>query len=230
MNYYLKIFFKLIRDNKHFLITYCLIAICFLFYISFSNKGDEIVLINNYRNDFNDNIFKYSSIIAEGTFYGIFLLILGAFRFKYLFNGVITFLLAGCLTQILKKIFNLPRPIAYLDESIISTLNFVEGVKVHSQYSFPSGHSTAAFSMMFFLSLITPNKYVRILFAIIAAFMGVSRVYLFQHFLIDVLAGSFLGIFVTLIVYRFVLVQKKIVLSKWYNFSLIEILFKRNDL
>lgn len=226
MSNYFSLILTLIRDNKHFLITYCLIAICFLFYISISNKGDEIILINQYHNEYNDFFFKYSSIIAEGTFYGVFLLILGFFRFKYFFNGVITFLLAGGVTQILKRIFNLPRPKAFLEESIFSTLNFVEGVKIHSSFSFPSGHSTAAFSMMFFLSLITPNKYVRVLFAIIASIMGLSRVYLFQHFLVDVLVGSFIGIIVTLIVYKLVLVQKKIVLSKWYNFSLIEILFK----
>jgi membrane-associated phospholipid phosphatase len=100
-------------------------------------------------------------------------------------------------------------------------------VKLYSKFSFPSGHTTAAFSMMFFLSLIIPNKYAKILFAIFAAFMGLSRVYLVQHFLIDVIAGSIVGILSTLFIYKFILVQEKIIFSKWYNFSLVEKIFKR---
>ena len=138
-----------------------------------------------------------------------------------------TFLLSGTVTQILKRIFDYPRPKAFLSETILTNLHFVEGVKIYSKFSFPSGHTTAAFCMMFFLSLITPNRYMKIFFAFYASLMGLSRVYLVQHFLVDIIAGSIIGILITLIAYRIILTQPKIVLSKWYNFSLVEKIFKR---
>jgi len=214
-------------ENKHFLITYILIFTFFIIFYLLNNKGDEIFLLNKLNNIYYDNFFKFSSDLAEGIYYSILLLILGTFSFKYLFNGVITFLFSGGITQILKRIFDYPRPKLFLGESIISNLHIVEGVKLYSKFSFPSGHTTAAFSMMFFLSLIIPNKYAKILFAIFAAFMGLSRVYLVQHFLIDVIAGSIVGILSTLFIYKFILVQEKIIFSKWYNFSLVEKIFKR---
>src|SRR5690606_8964394 len=150
----------------------------------------------------------------------ILLIILGAFSFKYFFNGVITFLISVGVTQILKRIFDLPRPKGFFSEQILSKLHFVEGVNIYPHYSFPSGHTTAAFSMMFFLAIITPNRYLKVIFAIYASIMGLSRVYLVQHFLIDIIAGSIIGIFVTMLIYKLILVQPKIVLSHWYNYSL----------
>lgn len=224
-------FFKsiaiILKDNSPFLITYSFIFILFFSYYLFNTKGDEIILLNSFHNEFNDIFFKFSSEFAEGIYYGILLLILGIFSFKYFFNGMVTFLLSGAATQILKRIFDFPRPNLFFNESILNNLHFVEGVSIYSDYSFPSGHTTAAFSMMFFLSLITPNKFAKVFLAVFAAFMGLSRIYLVQHFLIDIIAGSIIGISVTLIIYRLILVQEKIVLSKWYNFSLIEKIFKR---
>lgn len=217
----------LLNENKPFFYTYIFIFLIFFIYALFINKGDEIVLLNQFHNPINDKIFKFSSEFAEGIYYSILLIGLGIFSIKYLFNGVITFLVSGAVTQILKRIIDLPRPKAFLPETILSNLHFVEGVRIYSKFSFPSGHTTAAFSMMFFLSIITPNKYVKIFFAIYASLMGLARVYLIQHFLYDIIAGSIIGITITLISYKLILIQPKIVLSKWYNFSLIEKIYKR---
>lgn len=227
MRDFLKSIAVILKDNRPFLITYIFIFLIFFSYYLFNTKGNEIILLNSFHNEFNDIFFKFSSEFAEGIYYGILLLILGLFSFKYFFNGVITFLLSGAATQILKRLFDFPRPKAFLSETILSNLHLVEGVRIYTKYSFPSGHTTAAFSMMFFLSLIIPNKFAKVFLAIFAAFMGLSRIYLVQHFLIDVIAGSIIGITVTLIIYRLILIQEKIVLSKWYNFSLVEKIFKR---
>lgn len=224
---YLKSILAILKENMSFLFTYCLIFLAFFLYYFMNNKGDEIYFLNSFHSDTNDILFKFSSDFAEGIYYALILIILGMFSFKFLFNGVLTYLISGGVTQILKRIFDFPRPKLYFGSEILANLHLVEGVKIYTKYSFPSGHSTAAFSMMFFLSLIVPNKYAKILFAIFAAIMGISRIYLVQHFLVDVIVGSVVGIVVTLLTYKFVLSQRKIVNSKWYNFSVIEKIYKR---
>lgn len=224
---YWKSILVILKENRYFLYTYCLIFFAFLLYYLMNNKGDEIYYLNSFHSDLNDTFFKFSSDFAEGIYYAVILVVLGMFSFKFLFNGVLTYLVSGGVTQILKRIFDFPRPKLFFGDSILANLHLVEGVRIYTKYSFPSGHSTAAFSMMFFLSLIVPNKYAKIIFAIFAATIGVSRIYLVQHFLVDVIVGSLVGIVVTLLTYKFVLSKSKIINSKWYNFSIIEKVYKR---
>lgn len=62
-----------------------------------------------------------------------------------------------------------------------------------SSYSFPSGHSAAAFTLAssFYFN---KNKFGKWLF-IFAIIMAFTRLYLYVHFPTDVLAGAFIGIF-----------------------------------
>ena len=63
--------------------------------------------------------------------------------------------------------------------------------------SFPSGHSVSAFCAAVVITFVTKEKYWGTFMLIIAALVAYSRMYLSEHFLIDVTAGSALGIFVT---------------------------------
>ena len=79
-------------------------------------------------------------------------------------------------------------------------LKLVNGVDMHIHHSFPSGHATAAFSMFFCISFFTPNKTVQVLSFFSALLVAFSRVYLSQHFCEDITAGSFIGIYFSLLV------------------------------
>lgn len=69
------------------------------------------------------------------------------------------------------------------------------GTLVESDYSFPSGHTTAAFeiAISMFLCLKDKSKLAYI-FPFIAAFTMISRVYLMVHYASDVLSGMIVGI------------------------------------
>lgn len=67
-------------------------------------------------------------------------------------------------------------------------------------YSFPSGHTLAAFETAVSIFLI--NRRWGIPALIFAALMGLSRMYLFVHFPSDVLSGMALGIFIAWFVSR----------------------------
>lgn len=63
--------------------------------------------------------------------------------------------------------------------------------KLLKDYSFPSGHTTAGFSMAAILSIYFPSYCV--LTYSLATVVGVSRVYTGMHYPSDVLSGAFLG-------------------------------------
>lgn len=61
-------------------------------------------------------------------------------------------------------------------------------------HSFPSGHTSTAFTLALLLASIVKRNIWVYVFPLIAFFVGYSRVYLAQHFVTDVLAGVFVGI------------------------------------
>ena len=69
--------------------------------------------------------------------------------------------------------------------------------------SFPSGHTTGAFSLMCFLSFMLPARYRPwgIVLFFIALMVAYSRLYLAAHFYEDAYVGSIIGGFGTLIIY-----------------------------
>ena len=59
--------------------------------------------------------------------------------------------------------------------------------------SFPSGHTCAAFAFAAAMWVATPNKKIRAAALIVAALMGLSRLYVGVHFPSDVVAGAVIG-------------------------------------
>jgi membrane-associated phospholipid phosphatase len=88
-------------------------------------------------------------------------------------------------TYIIKKIAKRPRPfITYPD---------LKNLDTEGSYSFPSGHTSAAFSLATSLSLNYPKWYVIAPAYIWAGATGYSRMYLNVHYPSDVLMGAALG-------------------------------------
>ncbi|MCD7722641.1 MAG: phosphatase PAP2 family protein [Clostridiales bacterium] len=70
------------------------------------------------------------------------------------------------------------------------------GALSESDYSFPSGHTTAAFEMAVSMFLVFKNEHkkkIAWVFPVIAVFTMCSRVYLMVHYATDVLAGMVVG-------------------------------------
>lgn len=105
--------------------------------------------------------------------------------------------IAGLISYILKKSFLEPRP--YEIDSRITQLSVGGG------FSFPSGHTTEAFSsgMAMFL-LFYQRKWVGIVAFAWAISVAASRVYLGVHYPFDVLAGMIIGTSVSYFFYRYV--------------------------
>lgn len=80
------------------------------------------------------------------------------------------------------------------------SLHYIDGLERHSNNSFPSGHTTAAFTYFTLFALAFNKRYIQVLAPLVAALVGLSRVYLGQHYLHDIVAGAVLGIVIATIV------------------------------
>lgn len=70
-----------------------------------------------------------------------------------------------------------------------SLIHYVKGVTIHSINSFPSGHTGTAFTYALLIGLFTKTKFWVLPAFVGAILVGYSRIYLGQHFPLDVGAG-----------------------------------------
>ena len=101
------------------------------------------------------------------------------------------------LIYILKDFFSYDRPATILDHlGLLKDFHFVNGVKIlRGATSFPSGHTAGAFAIWSILAFqFSRNKTLQLGCLLVAITVGISRVYLGQHFPQDVLFGSAIGI------------------------------------
>ncbi len=164
-------------------------------------KGNDVLLINNNFSPFQDWFFTLITFLGDGLIFLPVIIILLFVRFQYALTFAAVGIANGIVISFLKRVVftDLKRPIAFLDNSL---LHFVEGVSVHSFHSFPSGHTATAFAMAATFALCFKNKsWAAVLFCI-AMLVGYSRIYLLQHYLVDVTAGSIIGTACTVLVMR----------------------------
>ncbi len=91
-------------------------------------------------------------------------------------------------------------------------------IETDSIYGFPSGHSTIIASIYSFYEKHLKKKQ-KIIFITLVLLVLVSRIYLGAHYLLDVLAGLFLGLILGKTIY---LIQKKYEKTELHSKKLIE--------
>lgn len=162
------------------------------------------ILLNSFNQPQYDTFFIYATKLAEGLMVAL-VLIYALFQSRaHSFSLVAGWGMATLCTQLLKHTAfdGYPRPGKVFAD--YPGWNWVEGIVVHNSASFPSGHTTDIFALMTLFALWTKNKYWGLLAFIIAFMVGYSRIYLSQHFVRDVMAGSTIGVcFASLSVYLF---------------------------
>ena len=138
-------------------------------------------MINQWNSEIGDFVFKYVTYLGDGMLFAILIILFLFIRLKWALLLFVSSLLTLITVFVAKRIiFNgVPRPLKYFEGT--NVLHLVDGVKLHSMHSFPSGHAITAFAIFMILVLIVQNKYLKTLFVMTAILAGFSRVYLSQH-------------------------------------------------
>ena len=192
---------NLLKEQKIFLSLYFLLfAFSSTFLFSFS-KAQLHIYTNQHYNSFFDHFFYYITNLGDGITCLTIGILLLFYSIRSSCQVIITYAASGIIVQILKRLFfsGTPRPKAYFEG--LYDLRFVQGLEIHTNNSFPSGHAASAFALFLSLSIIIKNKYLQVLFLVLAASTAFSRVYLSQHFLIDITFGSLISVLTTMTYY-----------------------------
>ena len=207
-------------------------------------KGELHLLLCDRHTPARDIFYRYYTTVAEWFPY---LVCIALLLFSRIGNGVLgcaCMLGSALTTQIAKHIINAPRPVTWFAANMPDVqLPLVEGVRMNAWFSFPSGHTTSFFSLAFVLcviftrsprnpgSLRSPGTYrafgylMQVGLFFLAALGGYSRIYLSQHFAMDVFGGILVGIFVSVAAYAVLLRFED---KKWYNYRLFTLKKHKN--
>ncbi len=188
-------------DNPWFLIPTLLAIALSLVAAYYLPYGDEILAFNGLRREPLNSIFYFITYLGE--FYafiiaGVVLFLLR--RHRYVRIIALTGVLMIPLSYVLKDTIGTMRPLTWFTEGgRWQEVVTVPGVELRSgNTSFPSGHTMSAFALCSILALMLDRRYQHwgLAFALLAILVGVSRIFLVQHFLADVLSGATLGLLI----------------------------------
>ncbi len=140
-----------------------------------------------------DPWFKYGTHLADGLIPTAFGLVFLFVRWRWFLLVAVSVLGSSILAQLLKHtLFSaIDRPSTFV--AGMPDLRLVPGVEMLQHNSFPSGHSTCAFSMCCAAAVLIGRPAVAAALAVLAGLLAFTRVYLSQHFTEDVLCGAMLG-------------------------------------
>lgn len=101
--------------------------------------------------------------------------------------------LALGMNKVIEMIYFRPRPFTVLDVNLLSDKSALDP-------SFPSNHSTGAFTLAFIL--FWKRKKTRTILLVFAALIALSRLYIGVHYPTDIAAGAIVALLVTFILMR----------------------------
>ncbi|BAV04126.1 phosphoesterase, PA-phosphatase related [Filimonas lacunae] len=178
---------------KKALIITTLLGIIVL-YSSFSvGKIDLFLLLNTNLGKVIDFIMVVGTYLGDGAMWVPALLLVLYWKRKDSLPLLISsFALSTIFTQVCKYLIipDAPRPLKALGSSpLLSQVHTVPYVEVHTISSFPSGHTTTAFTLYLVFSLLLTGNWWLFAGLVYALWVAYSRIYLSQHFPLDAGAG-----------------------------------------
>jgi len=190
-----------IFNNRIYFIS---VLVCFLiagYFFFLYSKEDITLWVNARYSDWLDSFILVMDKVGTIVFHVVALLVLWWWKgWKSALRGVVciggVLIVIGFFKYILFP--GTPRPTLYFDEG---TLRLLEGIIQLKTESFPSGHTAAAFCVASLFSFAVRRKPFQVLFVLLAALVGYGRIYLSQHFFVDVYFGMILSVITTIGIY-----------------------------
>lgn len=200
--YFQKMDLKQIFRNRGFRLYLFFCAIFFIsgaFVLLFTKRGDVVLLINRYSRLEWDHAVAMLTNIGLGSYMAFAAALMSFYKLRHAATGLLNLGLIGIFTNVLKEMFKdvFTRPLHYFLYDDLSRFIYTADLNYYS--SFPSGHSMTIFGMLAFFAFLANNRIASVFLFILSVLVGFSRIYMLQHFFVDVYAGAFLGIFSLLI-------------------------------
>jgi membrane-associated phospholipid phosphatase len=210
------------RTRTFFIPYLAILCACLVIKLIYT-RADIYFAVNAVYTSWADLAAPYITDIGDGVTVLALSAMLALFNYRASFLLLTSYAASSLVAQILKYSFNMPRPKAYFAADI-SRIHFVKDLYILTKRSFPSGHTVTAFSAGIVLCYLINNKMWGTLLFFVALLVGYSRMYLSQHFFEDVMAGSAIGVFVTVLWLGFI-DRKKFINSPRWQQGLIKSLF-----
>lgn len=187
---------RILRTQGPFWVILAFLSFTWFFLRWQWSKEDLHLYLNGLTSSTWDGVFLLLTRLGEGWIFGLAAI---AFLFHDYRKASISALAGLAVLFISAALKNLVFAEALRPSAVFSPneLRLVPGLELHKTRSFPSGHTMAAFGSFFLLALCYPKKWWSFLMGVLALLTGISRVYLSQHFLEDVVAGAWLGTLIT---------------------------------
>jgi membrane-associated phospholipid phosphatase len=194
---------KILRTGIPFLICW---GVFFLFSVSFLfffGKTESHLLIISLNTPETEKVFSLITRLGEGWLFGMGLIYVFVKKRRWLFPFLFSWLLSVIVVQGMKKLVftDSPRPATVFQHT--PEWKPVAGVEYRYRESFPSGHTADAFAVCFALALLSGSAFYSVLLFFLAFTVGMSRIFLSQHFLQDVIGGSSIAILCTFLLFLF---------------------------
>ncbi|MGG9961811.1 phosphatase PAP2 family protein [Ferruginibacter sp. SUN106] len=181
------------RQHKIYFAGLLLILLSGALFLLFNGKSATFISLNAYHPFILNVFFINYTFIGDGIF-ALCLIAAILFYYKRKQQGLAllySFLISGLIVQLIKNLVDSPRPRLFFEAG--QYLNFIDGVSLANNSSFPSGHTATAFAIATVMALMMKDKSWQLLILIAAILVGYSRIYLAQHFLLDVMIGALIG-------------------------------------
>lgn len=201
------------KEYKHFLtaVFFSLgLALLLAVFLLLYGKDRTFLMINGHYSVQADYFFNWVTLLGEWILWAFLFGYALLYKRDFLIALAVGLLVCTLLTRLGKDVLyaGQPRPLRLL-EDVARAVPILK----HNNYvnSFPSGHTSTAFTTSLLLAHVVRRRFAMFLFPLLAFLVGYSRVYLAQHFVTDVTAGIVVGIvssYAGLLVYEW-LRQKK---------------------
>jgi membrane-associated phospholipid phosphatase len=203
------------RHFKNAAVFSILLALVVALFLLIYGKENSFLVINKYNSPQFDYVFRYWTYLGDGIIWVPLFLYILLFKRDYFIAVLAALIICTALTHFLKRVIYPDefRPIVILGEKV----RVIQGYYMNREHSFPSGHTSTAFTLALLIASLVKKNFLVYFFPIIAFFVGYSRVYLAQHFVTDVFAGMLIGIisaYLSLLVYERFRKKKQLLLTE----------------
>ncbi len=171
-----------------------------------TTRLEQMSWVNSRHTLWADYLFQFFTALAELVLPIIFAIYLYTRKRTFFVPFLSSYALSTLLVQGIKHLLfpQALRPIAYF-ASLHLPWYLVPGVEVHMQNSFPSGHTAAAWFMFFWFAILGKSRVWGLFMALLASGVAYSRLYLMQHFPIDIAVGATIGFLSSALIYYFMI-------------------------